>query len=126
MNNFLTASRLKLRIPTNKGLLTVEQLWDLTTTSLIDLEDNLKELVEKGENKLSRRKRVVKSKEQFGNELILSIVTEILDIKEKEEDEAKDVKANKEHNEKIAALIAKKQESNLELMTIDELKALMK
>lgn len=121
MNNFITASKQKLRFSTNVGLLSVEQLWDLKSTQLIDLEDNLKEIVEKGESKLSRRKRVVKTTEQSQNELRLSIITEILDIKEAEEDAAIKLKDLKKDEQELLSLLSDIEKKEKASMTKEQI-----
>ena len=126
MNNFIAASKQKLRFSTSVGLLSVEQLWDLKLPQLIDIEDNLKEIVEKGEIKSSRRKGIVKTSVQTENELKLSIVSEILDIKEAEQESIKNANDIKAYNAKIDALIAQKQEKELADLSIEELMKLRK
>lgn len=125
MSIFEKATRLKLRVPTAQGLLSVEQLWTASKTSLIDAEEALVQTVE-AYGKTTRRKQTAKSEEQKRNELCLELVSYILDVREQEETSATDKAAKKEHNDKIMAIILRKQEAELETMSAEELKKLMK
>jgi len=123
MNNFAQASRKGLLFPSTIGNLTVTQLWTLPTSKLIDMEDSLKESVEKGESKLSRRKRVIKSTEQSENELRLSIVSEILDIREAEEEAVAKQKDLKKEEQELLSLLAKLEEKEKESLSKEEILA---
>jgi len=125
MNNiFETASRLKLRFDIN-GQISVEQLWDAKMPALVDYEQQLTEVVE-GYGKSTRRTRAARTITQEMNELRLEIVTYVLDVKERELDEAKNAASVKEHNQKILELIAQKQNQQLADMSIDDLQKMMK
>ena len=60
------------------------------------------------------------------NELRLEIVTYVLDVREKEAEEAKNAASVKEHNQKILELIAQKQNQQLAEMSIEDLQRMMK
>lgn len=124
MNIFEQASRLKLRFGI-QGQVSVEQLWDLDINHLILYEEALTEVVE-SYGKSTRRKAGRKTKDQELNELRLAVVTSILDTRIKEQEEIIEAQKNKAHNQKIMDLIAKKQDAELEAMSPDELKALLK
>lgn len=123
-NIFETASRLKLRFDIN-GQISVEQLWDAKMPALVDYEQQLTEVVE-GYGKSTRRTRAARTITQEMNELRLEIVTYVLDVKERELDEAKNAASVKEHNQKILELIAQKQNQQLADMSIDDLQKMMK
>ncbi len=124
MEMFEKATREKLRFQIN-GEISTEQLWTVKESVLIDYEEELQSQVEKF-GKTSRRKSEVKTKEQEQVELKLAIVSHILDTKIKEREDAQNDTAKKEHNQKILALIARKQENELENMSIEDLQKLMK
>lgn len=125
MNNFMEASRLKLRVQTPQGPLSVEQLWDL---SLSKLSTTIKEVnkalkVDEGDELsfLDETKKV-----DTVAQLTFDILKEIYTTKKKEQDEAKNAASIKAYNEKIMQLIHEKQEGELKDKSIDELKALLK
>jgi len=124
MEIFEKATRLKLRFQIN-GEITTEQLWNVKESTLIAYEEELQEQVEKF-GKTSRRKSSYKTKEQESVELKLAIVSHVLDTVIKEREEAANENAAKQHNQKILALIAEKQEEGLRGKSIDELQALLK
>lgn len=123
MNDFQLATRTKLRFETVKGLLSVEQLWELKTTELAS--------VIKATNKILKDAKVeddeldflsgTKSKVNKIDQCRFNVLKEIFTIKKAEEDEKANEKAVKEHNAKIDALIAKKQDEKLENQSIEEL-----
>lgn len=123
MSNYKEASKLKLRFSTNKGMLSVDNLWDLSIPELDDLAISLEEDYKESGKKSFITKRSVKDKTK---KLQFDIVLDILNTKVEEEEAARDAKLTKEHNDKIDALIAKKQESALEDKSIAELEALRK
>lgn len=123
MSNFKEASRVGLRFSTNKGMLNVEQLWGLTITELDTLAVQLEAHVESS----TRKSFVVKKTEKDKTaKLKFDIVLEILEDKIDERDAASKKKEDKAHNDKILALIAKKQEGELEGKTVEELTAMLK
>lgn len=133
VNIFEQATRLKLRFLLANGEQTVEQLWDIKPTrragklvdDLADYEEELQDQLAKFSSS-NRRRSSAKTQEQQLLELRLAIVSHILDVRETEAQEAKTVAANKEHNERIKALIAKKQEDKLGDLSVEELQALLK
>jgi len=132
-NIFEQATRLGLRFNLSNGELSTEQLWQLKPSKrankvvddLVDYEEELQDELAKF-NVSNRRRSSAKSQEQQLLELRLAIVSHILDVREAEADEAKTIAANKEHNERIKALIAKKQEDKLGDLSVEELQALLK
>ena len=125
MNNiFETASRLKLRFDIS-GQISTEQLWDAKMPALVDYEQQLTEVVE-GYGKSTRRTRAAKTVAQEINELRLAIVSYVLDVREKEAEEARSAASDKENNQKILALIAEKQDDQLKAMSVDDLKKMLK
>ncbi len=122
-NIFATASRMKLRFNVN-GTVGVEQLWDLNSDTLINLEEDLKEVVSKFAKTTRRVTR--RSAEQTKEELRLAVVSAILDVKLQEEEDEKTAGQVKEHNQEILALIAQKRKQDLANLPVEELEKMLK
>lgn len=117
------ASQLKLRFQTIKGLLTVEQLWDLSTTELDKLAVELQEAYDNSKGKSFLTKRSVKDKTI---KLQFDIVLDVLNTKVADEDAAAEAKDRKIEREKALAELAKRQDNKYSEMTDAQLKALLK
>lgn len=117
------ASKQKLRIATNKGNLTVEQLWDLSLTDLDALAVSLETAYNESGKKSFLVKKSVKDKD---TKLVFDIVLDILQTKVEEADAAKEAKETKEHNQKILSLIAEKQDEALKGKSLKELEKMLK
>jgi len=117
------ASKLKLRFQTTVGNLSVENLWDLSLENLDSLAVSLEE-----EYKKSGKKSflVAKSEKDKTSKLRFDIVLDILTTKVEEANAAAKVQEDKEHNNKIIALIAEKQDESLKGKSIKQLEALLR
>ena len=120
------ASKLKLRIFTKFGNLSVEQLWDL---SLADLSAAIKV----ANKKIKQIKELDcldflegTSKVDPIDQLSFDILKDIFLEKKKEADEIASAREVKEYNQKILSLIAKKQDESLESKSLEELTELLK
>lgn len=113
------ATRKKLRWTTAKGVLSVEQLWDL---SLIQLNEIAKSLNKSLKESKEEDFITIKSKEDAELSLRFNIVKDIIDskLKEKEEEAVRVEKAQK--RQQILELIYKKQNEALESKSLEELK----
>lgn len=125
MNNFLEATKSRLRVSSSNGLLSVEQLWDLTPTKLATILRSLKNQLKKDDTDdelsfLDETKVVDKE-----TQLSFDVVKEIYLVRKDEADKIKTEFERKSNNEKIMALIHQKQEKELGEKSIDELKALL-
>ncbi|QJA43028.1 hypothetical protein [Phaeobacter phage MD18] len=126
MNIFEAASRQKLRFATNKGNLTVEQLWDLPLTSSKGLSLNeigmgikhalrdteIDSLVDTGTNP-----------ERVKMTLSLDIIKHIIAVKQAENADARKAADRKAEKEKLLGLLAEKQDAALKGLTEDQIKA---
>jgi hypothetical protein len=126
MNNFLEASKVKLRFNTTIGILNVEQLWDLSLTKLAVIIKTVKKSMQETDNDddlsfLDESKTVDKIQQ-----LKFDILKEVYTIKKEEADKIKLDAEHKLHNEKIMSLIHQKQEASLGEKSLDELKAMLK
>lgn len=119
---FEKATRQKLRFDTQRGLVTVEDLWDLPLTGnvslnqiAIDLNRELKEAVE--------TTSFVTPAEPADTELQLKfeIVKHVIATRIKERDEAKNSRATEAQRQKILEIIAQKKDAELQNLPIEKL-----
>jgi len=123
MENFKSATQQKLRFQTSKGLLSTEQLWDLSLTDLDVLAVSLE-----AEYKDSGKKSflVTKSAKDKTAKLKFDVVVDVLTTKVEEAQALTEAKEIKEHNNKILALIAEKQDETLKGKSLKQLEAMLK
>ena len=122
MSNFKVASKMKLRFTTPQGVLTVEQLWDLSFVTLTNLIKGVKKILKKNDDdELSflEESKVI----DVENQLRFDILKEIYLAKKEESDNARNEIQKKEHNQKILALITQKKEAKLADLSVEELEA---
>lgn len=123
---FEKAARLKLRFETTKGLVCVEDLWDLPLTGngvnldkiAIALSRQLKE--SDGESFVLKTTRT--------NELAqlkFDIVKHIIDVRLAENEAAKQKLEKKQQKEKIMSIIARKQDTALENTSLEDLQKMV-
>jgi hypothetical protein len=123
MDNFKQASREKLRFNTTKGLLSTEQLWDLSINDLDSLAVSLEEEHKASGKKSFVVKRTTKDKTA---KLRFDVVLDVLQSKVEESEAASNAAEIKAHNEKILRLIQDKKEGELEGKSIAELEKMLK
>lgn len=117
---FIKASREKMRF-SYKGVLTVEDLWDLPVTELDKIYKNLNaKAKESAEESL-----LSESTEDETLNTQIEIIKYIVSVKLDERDKAKKAKERKEQKEKIMSIIASKQDEALQGKSIDELTKLL-
>lgn len=123
MENFKSATQQKLRFQTSKGLLSTEQLWDLSLTDLDTLAVSLE-----SEYKDSGKKSflVTKSAKDKTAKLKFDVVVDVLTTKVEEAQQATEKAENKAHNEKILNLIAEKKDDALSKKSVKELESMLK
>lgn len=125
MEMYKQASKLGLRIQTNRGVLAVEQLWQLGQSDLSNAIKTVKKVLKKtDDDELSflEDSKVV----DVENQLRFDILKDVYLTKKSELEAIRNEAETKAHNQKILALIAEKQEGKLRNMSEDELKALLK
>lgn len=123
MENFKQATKEKLRFQTNKGLLSTEQLWDLSLADLDNLAIELQEKYEESGKKSFLVKRSVKDKTA---KLRFDVVLDVLQTKSDEMEEAKQKAEDKKHNEEIMQLIVEKQKEGLKGKSIKQLESMLR
>lgn len=120
-NMFEVATRTKMRFPF-KGMISVEDLWDL---SVQNLDKVFKTLNSQRKEAQEESLLNVKSSEDEVLDTQIAIVKYIVGVKL--EEQAARVKAaeNKEKKQKIMALMAKKDDEEMENMSREELQKLL-
>lgn len=122
MNIFEKASRIKLRINSTKGILSVEDLWDLPLEKLNNLaKDVNRKLREQGEEDFLGNTPSRDSKLSLTLDIIKEVITVRLGEKLKQE-EAAEKKAKKE---RLMAILARKEEESLEGKSAEEIRKLI-
>lgn len=122
MNNiFEFAVRNKLRFP-YKGLITVEDLFDLSLTNLDSIYKTLNKQV-----KQSEEESLLSTKASVDTELEvqIAIVKHIVSVKLAEKEAIEKASAKKAQKQKIMSIIATKQDEALQNSSIDDLKKML-
>lgn len=124
MSNFKKASKQKLRIETSRGLLSVEQLWDLPYTELERSIRAIKKVLKKNDDDdlafLDNTNTVDPE-----TQLQFDILKEVYLDKKKEAEERRSKAEKRAHNKKIAELISEKEEEELKGKSKEELEKLL-
>jgi hypothetical protein len=115
---FEKASRLKLRFETSKGILFVEDLWDLSLTDLNKIAKSYNKTIKESEEEDFLREV---TKEDKVTKLKFDIVLHILTIKKEEKEAAAKREEKKAKKQKILEILAKKQDETLEGKSEEEL-----
>lgn len=126
MELFQQASRLKLRFDSPKGLLSVEDLWDLPLTSgagkanLDDIAKGLNRLLKESREEVSFVKPVTNS---IATEVQLAfdICKTVIDVRVAERDAKVEAEKRRETKQRILELIEKKKDQSLEGKSLEEL-----
>ena len=117
MKNFEIASRMKFRFP-YKGMISTEDLWDLTMDQLDSIYKTLNADVKK-----SQEDSLLSSNTEENTELNIKIeiVKYIFNEKKKAVEERQKAMRNAEKRQRILEVLAKKQDESLQNMSEDEL-----
>lgn len=126
---FEKASRMKLRFPTVRGLLSVEDVWEMPLTN--DREafslDHLAIMLDKKLKESDVTSFVTKkSGPDEVTQLQFDIVKHIIDVRVAESEAAFKAREIKENNQKILQLIAEKSNEELRGKSIEELQTMLK
>lgn len=119
------AAKLKLRFLTNKGLVSVEQLFELSMTDIANAIKAVKKILkttDDDELAFLESTRTV----DVENQLRFNILKDVYLTKKEENEAARTAFENKEFNQKILAIIADKEEDSLKGKSIDELKSMIR
>lgn len=125
---FEKASRLKVRVSSAKGMLTVEDLWDLpltSTTGKTNLDDIARDLYKatKESEEISFVRKEAKSSSE--DVLAFEIVKHIIDVKLAENEVAAKNRANAEKKQQLLGLIAQKENEQLAGTSLEELRKMV-
>lgn len=125
-NIFEQASRDKLRFGSNRGELTVEQLWDLSLTSRqgFDLDTVAKEVSQslKEQNEESfvvRTSNPLKAQLQ----LKLDILKYVIEVKQTEADERRNVATRAAERQRLMDALAERKDQAIKELSVEELEA---
>jgi hypothetical protein len=118
---FEIATRTKMRFPF-KGMISVEDLWDLNVRDLDNVFKTLNAQVKKSQEESLL---ATKSKEEETLAIQIDIVKHIVEVKLAEAEAVQHSKEVKEKKQKIMELISAKQDEDLHNKSIDELKAML-
>ena len=125
MEIYKQAIQMKLRFQTSKGLLSPEQLFDLTQTDVANALRAVKKVLKKTDDEelsFLEDSKVV----DVENQLRFEILKDVYLTKKTEAEAIRNEADKKEFNNKIDALIARKQDGKLEEMSIEDLEKLRK
>lgn len=118
---FVRASKKKYRFEF-RGLISVEDLWDLSVKNLDEIFKNLNAEVKKAE-----QESLFSDKSNANEELNdkIEIVKYIFGVKQEEAKNRKEAAERKKKRERIAEILAKKQDESLEAKSEEELMAML-
>ena len=120
-NIFEFASRNKVRFPF-KGMISVEDLWDLSLTNLDSIYKTLNKQVKQSEEESLLN---IKASVDTELEVQIAIVKHIVSVKLAEKEVAEKASAKKAQKQKIMSIIATKQDEALQNSSIDDLKKML-
>lgn len=126
---FEKASRMKLRFPTVRGLLSAEDVWEMPLANIRDgfSLDGLAVMLDKKLKESNVTSFVTKkSGPDEVTQLQFDIVKHIIDVRVAESEAAFKAREIKENNQKILQLIAEKSNEELRGKSIEELQAMLK
>jgi len=113
----------KLRFKTNKGMITTEDLFDLSLQNL----NTLAIMLDKKVNEAPKKSFIEElPAEENDDELRFNIVKDVISVKLKARKDNIDKAQKDAQKKRIAELIAKKQDEALEGKSIEELQAMLK
>ena len=121
MNIFEYAVRNKVRFPF-KGMISVEDLWDLSLTNLDSIYKALnKEIKQSEEESLLTTKTSVDTE----LEVQIAIVKHIVSVKLEEQETREKAAAKKAQKQKIMSIIATKEDEALQNTSVEDLKKML-
>ena len=118
---FEYATRNKVRFPF-KGLISVEDLWDLTLTNLDSIYKTLNKQVKQSEEESLLNTKTTVDKEL---DVQIAIVKHIVAVKLAEQEAREKASAKKAQKQKIMAIIASKQDEALQNSSVEDLQKIL-
>ncbi len=120
--SFELATRRKLKFSTTKGMLSIEDLWDLSLEVLNNMLKNIKRSIKVSSEEEDYLDTKTVSIEDSDNQLRFDVLKHILDTKKNERDQRTVAAAAKIEYEKILAQLARREEDKLNTMSEEELR----
>jgi restriction endonuclease S subunit len=120
-NIFEYAVRNKVRFPF-KGMISVEDLWDLSLTSLDSIYKTLNKQVKQSEEESLL---VTKTSVDTELEVQIAIVKHIVSVKLEEQETREKAAAKKAQKQKIMSIIATKEDEALQNSSVDDLRKML-
>lgn len=124
---FEQATRNKVRFETPQGMLTVEDLWDIPLTSArgrANLDDIARALHRKIKETETESFVIKAPKADELTQLKFELVKHVIDVRLAENAAAEQLRLNREKKQQLLALIAQKENEQLQGHTLEELKAM--
>lgn len=120
-NIFEYAVRNKVRFPF-KGMISVEDLWDLSLTNLDSIYKTLNKQVKQSEEESLL---ITKTSVDTELEAQIAIVKHIVSIKLEEQEAREKAAAKKAQKQKIMSIIATKEDEELQNSSVDDLRKML-
>lgn len=120
-NIFEYASRNKVRFPF-KGMISVEDLWDLSLTNLDTIYKTLNKQVNQSEEESLLNTKSIVDEEL---DVQIAIIKHVVSVKLAEQEAREKASAKKAQKQKIMSIIAAKQDEALQNSSIDDLKKML-
>jgi hypothetical protein len=124
LNLFEYASRNKVRFTTSKGVMTVEDLWDLSLESLNSIAKSLNRKIKESEEEDFINKSS-KSKEDVVTQVSFELVKYIIDVKLSEKEERLAKKERSEKRERLRRALEEAEDRDLKSKSADEIKKML-
>ena len=118
---FEYATRNKVRFPF-KGLISVEDLWDLSLTNLDSIYKTLNKQVKQSEEESLLNTKTTVDKEL---DVQIAVVKHIVAVKLSEQEAREKASAKKAQKQKIMAIIASKQDEALQNSSVEDLQKML-
>lgn len=116
---FKKATRMKLRFTTDRGNLSVEDLWDLPLVQLNRIAKGLNKQLKVNEEEDFL---VLKNDDDTRIKLQFDIVLDILNTKKAEKDAKENATAKKAEKNKLLAILAEKEDDDIRNMSAEDIR----
>lgn len=122
-NLFEAASKTKLRFSSNKGMITSEDLWDL---SLADLDEIARETYKRVRDDMDHVSFVRPASKVDSTDLLrLDILKRVIEVKMEERDAAEKAVLQNAKKQRILNIMAEKEDENLKGASLEDLRQML-
>lgn len=125
VNIFEYASRNKVRFTTSKGVITTEDLWDLSLESLNSIAKSLNKKIKEMNDEEDFINKSSKSKEDTVTQVAFEIVKHIINVKLKEREDRLAKKEKAEKRERLRKALEEAEDNDLKSKSVDELRKML-